>query len=489
MLTIESVFDNSKVAPRRKAKIIATIGPASRSPEVIRKLITAGANVFRLNFSHGTHEDHLEVLNTIRKVSAELDTYVAVMQDLSGPKIRITDVDENNLTVNDDGQISLNGPSNKLSDASSIHIESVDPSTALEVGQTVLLADGNLVFQVTEVTKDSVLCRVLKGGKLRSKIGIAFPDSALNLPAATEKDLIDLKWGVKNNVDYVALSFVNNAQDILNLKDEIAKLKGDQKVIAKIERKAAILDIDNILAVTDGIMVARGDLGVNVALERLPILQKLLIERCNERGIPVIVATQMLQSMVTSIRPTRAEVSDVSLAVLNGTDALMLSEETAIGQYPVEAIKYLDHISREAERRFEFLDYRWRYKDSANQSVPEAIMFAACGAADKCKANVIIACTETGTSARLTAKYRPNQPLYGVSSREETLRRMCLYWGVIPISCKPTETHADEIVTALKEVQIRENLQNGSSAVVTGGLSARSPGSTSILEVREMKFR
>jgi len=489
MLTLKNVFDTDKHPPRRKAKIIATIGPASRSPELIKKLVMTGVNVFRLNFSHGTYEEHLEVLKRIRTISNELDTYVAIMQDLSGPKIRITEVEDDNLVVADDAKILLKGPENKKSNADVIYIESVDPMKALEPGQPVLLADGSLVFQVEEITKDAVVCRALKGGKLRSRIGIAFPDSALTLPAATEKDLQDLQWGVKNKVDYVALSFVNSAEDVTKLKDEIARLSGDQKVIAKIERKSAILDIDRILQTADGIMIARGDLGVNVALERLPILQKLLIEQCNDRGIPVIVATQMLQSMVTSIRPTRAEVSDVSLAILNGADAVMLSEETAIGQYPIEAIKYLDHIAREAERRFGFLDFKSRSGESSQHSVPEAIMFAACGAADKSDADVIIACTETGNSARLTAKYRPHQPLYGVSSREETLRRMCLYWGVIPVNCKPTETHADEIVTALKEVQIRENLDNGARAVVTGGMSVRNPGSTSILEVREMNFR
>jgi pyruvate kinase len=489
MLTLESVFDSSKKAPQRKSKIIATVGPASRDPEILKKLIKAGVNVFRLNFSHGSYEEHSEALARIRKASAETDTFVAVLQDLSGPKLRITEVDDTDLVIPDNASVILRGPSSSKSSAKCIYMESVNPSEALEPGQPVLLADGSLVFEVKEVTKTEVLCRALKGGKLRSRIGIAFPDSALTLPAATEKDLRDLKWGVQNQVDYVALSFVNSAEDVKNLKEEIARLKGDQRVIAKIERKAAIQDIDRILDYADGVMVARGDLGVNVALERLPILQKLLVEKCNARGLPVIVATQMLQSMVTSIRPTRAEVSDVSLAVLNGADAMMLSEETAIGQYPEEAIKYLDNIAREAERRFEFQDFNWPARRSAQQSVAEAVMFAACGAADKCKADAIVACTETGASSRLTAKYRPTQPLYGVSSREDTCRRMCLYWGVYPILCKPTETHSDEIVTALKEVQIRENLPNGSRAVVTGGIAARNPGSTSILEVREMNFR
>jgi len=489
MLNLESVFDSSKNAPKRKAKIIATIGPASRDPEMLKRLIKAGVNVFRLNFSHGSYEEHKEALDRIRKASTELDTFVAVLQDLSGPKLRITEVDDKDLVIQDNANVILRGPASTKSSAKCIYMESVNPSAALEKGQPVLLADGSLVFEVIEVKKDEVLCRALKGGKLRSRIGIAFPDSALTLPAATEKDLKDLKWGVENGVDYVALSFVNSAEDVKGLKEEILRLKGDQRVISKIERKSAILDIDRILDYSDGIMVARGDLGVNVALERLPILQKLLVEKCNSRGIPVIVATQMLQSMVTSIRPTRAEVSDVSLAVLNGADAVMLSEETAIGQYPEEAIKYLDNIAREAERRFEFEDFNWPIRRGIQQSVAEAVMFAACGAADKCKADAIVACTETGASARLTAKYRPIQPLYGVSSRIDTCRRMCLYWGVYPILTKSTQTHSDEILTALKQVQLRENLPNGSRAVVTGGISARNPGSTSILEVREMNFR
>lgn len=489
MLNLESVFDNSKNAPKRKSKIIATIGPASRDPEILKRLIKAGVNVFRLNFSHGSYEEHKESLERIRKASAELDSFVAILQDLSGPKLRITEADEKDLVIADNASVILKGPASTKSSAKCIYMESVNPSAALEKGHPVLLADGSLVFEVIEVKKEEVVCRALKGGKLRSRIGIAFPDSALTLPAATEKDLKDLKWGVENGVDYVALSFVNSAEDVKGLKEEILRLKGDQRVISKIERKSAILDIDRILDYSDGVMVARGDLGVNVALERLPILQKLLVEKCNLRGIPVIVATQMLQSMVTSIRPTRAEVSDVSLAVLNGADAVMLSEETAIGQYPEEAIRYLDNIAREAERRFEFEDFNWPIRRGIQQSVAEAVMFAACGAADKCKADAIVACTETGASARLTAKYRPHQPLYGVSSRVDTCRRMCLYWGVYPILTSSTQTHSDEIVTALKQVQLRENLPNGARAVVTGGISARNPGSTSILEVREMNFR
>ena len=273
------------------------------------------------------------------------------------------------------------------------------------------------------------------------------------------------------------------------LREIIKREKGDLQIIAKIERKKALENIHEILDACDGVMVARGDLGVEVPLEKVPMLQKALIEQANFRGIPVIVATQMLHSMITSIRPTRAEVSDIATAVMSGADAVMLSEETAIGENPVEAVKYLGKIAYEAEKSFVFDEYKLRLRDSDSATVPDAVAYAAAAAAIKVNAAAIIACTETGNSARLLAKYRPQQPLYGASSRDATLQRMCLYWGIIPISCVSSSSHYDEIETALSAVQKREGLKNGSRAVVTGGIAVRTPGATSVLEIREMRFK
>jgi len=464
------------------------MGPASNSAERIRELILAGVNVFRLNFSHGSHEIHLASMKLIREVSDELRTPVAVLQDLSGPKIRISEVEGDFAPIADNATVELRPSNGSKSTSSIIYVETLNPIDLLKPGEIVLMADGILMLKAEQITKTGVICRIVKGGRIRSRVGIAFPDSNVTLPATTKKDFKDLDWGILNKVDFVAISFVQNAADILTLRDVIRSQGGDIPIIAKIERKSALDNIEEIVEAADGLMVARGDLGLELPIEKLPRIQKAIIEEGNARGIPVIVATQMLHSMITSVRPTRAEVSDVAAAVMSGADAVMLSEETTIGEHPVECVNFLSKIAREAEQSFAFEEYKPRLRLNDRSQVPDAVAYAACAAAVKVKAQAIIACTETGTSARLVAKYRPQQPLYGISSRSETLRRMCLYWGITPILGNVTVNHLDEIETALSTVQAREKLPNGSRAVVTGGLQVKTPGATSIMEIREMRF-
>ena len=478
-----------EVVAERRTKIVATLGPSSRGPEKIRSLIEAGANVFRLNFSHGSHDEHLAVLKDVRKVSAEMGAWVGILQDLSGPKIRISNVEGDFCPIVDGDKIDLRFSDGSLSNAKSIFVELVNPMKALKPGHRVFLADGLLELAAEEVKSDHVVCRVSKGGRIRSRVGIAFPDSDVDLPATTKKDFADLDWGIQHGVDYVAISFVRSAEDILKLRHVINDKGSAAGIIAKIERRAALENIDEIIAASDGVMVARGDLGLEVPLEQLPMLQKKLIEEANHRGVPVIVATQMMHSMITAVRPTRAEVSDIAAAVMAGADAVMLSDETAIGEHPQECVKYLSRVALAAEQTFAFEEFKLRLRDCDSATVPDAIAYASCAAAIKTSAAALIACTETGTSARLMAKYRPHQPLYGLSRKETTLRRMALYWGVRPISFDSAENHEDEIEKGLKIVQARQKLPNGSRAVVTGGRSTRTPGSTSILEVCEMNYR
>lgn len=473
----------------RKTKIIATLGPASSQRETIRQLIEAGVNVFRLNFSHGSHDAHLALLKLVREVSAELETPVGILQDLSGPKIRISNVHENVVQIKNETTIELRSANGTLSGADVIYVEGLNPTKVLVTGQHALLADGMIELEALNVTPERALCRVIKGGKVRSRVGIAFPDSAVDLPATTEKDLIDLSWGIKNGVDYAAISFVQNAKDISMVRDAIRKANSQVGIIAKIERKTALDNIAEILDASDGVMVARGDLGLELPLEQVPLIQRGLIEAANHRGIPVIVATQMLHSMVTSARPTRAEVSDIANAVMSGADALMLSDETAIGENVVASVEFLGRVAKEAEKTFTFEEYKLRLRNSDSATIPDAVAYAACAAANKVNASAVIACTETGTSARLMSKYRPQQPLYGASPREDTLRRMCLFWGVIPISMAPTKTHLDEIEKALSTVQQREELPNGSWVVITGGVAAGQPGTTSMLELKELVYQ
>ncbi|MEZ4754513.1 MAG: pyruvate kinase [Bdellovibrionota bacterium] len=472
----------------RRTKIVATIGPASKSEETITKLINAGANLFRLNFSHGTHEDHLIVLKRIRKASEDLGITVAVLQDLSGPKLRISNVKDDVVELGDRSTVQLRKADGSETSTEVIYSELLDPVEIVKPGHEILLSDGMICLKAEVVKKDYVECKIVKGGRLRSRAGIAFPDSNVNLPATTEKDLVDLDWGIEHEIDYVAISFVQSASDVERLRKIISQKKSNCRIISKIERKAALENIYEILDSSDGLMIARGDLGLEMPLEKVPMLQKNLIEQSNYRGVPVIVATQMLHSMVTSLRPTRAEVTDIANAVMSGADAIMLSEETAIGEHPAECVEMLDKIAVEAEKSFTFNEYKLRLRDSDTETVPDAVAYAACAAANKVNAGVIIACTETGTSARLVAKYRPQQPLYATAVKDVTLRRMSLYWGVIPISSAHTDTHHDEVEMAMAKVQELERFPNGTLAVVTGGLATRTPGSTSIMDIRELNF-
>jgi pyruvate kinase len=473
----------------RKTKIVATIGPASASEERLRELILAGANVFRLNFSHGTHQSHLDVLQRIRKASDQLGKPVAVLQDLCGPKIRISTMEGDYVTIVPGAKVTLKAAHGEKSTAQEIFVEGLDPAKFVKPSQQVLLSDGMIELRSLETNGNSVLCEVVRGGRVRARVGIAFPESAISLPATTEKDLVDLAWGVQHGVDYVAVSFVQNATDIVRLKEHARQLGGNIHVVAKIERRVALENIGEIMGVCDGVMVARGDLGLELPIEQLPRVQRQLIELANYRGIPVIVATQMLTSMVTAARPTRAEVSDVATAVMNGADAVMLSEETTIGENPVACVDYLHRIAREAEQTFEFEEYKLRLRDSDSATVPDAIAYAACAAAIKVDAAAVIACTETGISARLLSKYRPQQALYGISGRPETVRRLCLVWGITPLLAPHADSRAEEMNSALAIVQKLEKLPNGAKAVVTGGVIVRTPGSTSVLEVREMCYQ
>jgi pyruvate kinase len=472
----------------RKTKIVCTVGPACRSEAIFEQMILAGANVFRLNFSHGSHAEHGESFDRIRSVSQRLGIPVAILQDLSGPKIRITTLASETASITDGASVTLKAakPGDK-SDGATIFVEGLNPSAFCKPGHLVLLADGILALEVTAVDRDSVTAKVTKGGKLRSKVGIAFPDGNIDLPAATPKDFEDLAFGIEKGVDYAAVSFVNNARDMLMLREAILRDGGDVRLIAKIERRSALNNIEEISQVSDGLMVARGDLGLELALETLPNVQRQLIEHGNFIGIPVIVATQMMHSMITATRPTRAEVSDIAGAVMSGADAVMLSEETAIGEHPVECVKYIDKIVREAERSFTFDEFKPRLRDADRHTVPDSVAFAACAAANKINAKAIIACTETGTSARLVAKYRPQQPLYGVSRIAATVRRMALYWGIVPTLVGQSSSHDGELTEGLRAAKDSLKLKNGEKTVIIGGQSVGRPGSTSILEIREVR--
>lgn len=469
-----------------RTKIVCTLGPASQSEETIRRLIQAGMNVTRLNFSHGTQQEHGKVIASIRKIATKLEKHVAILQDLAGPKIRIGKINK--------GQIRLKGgdfftlTSRQIpGDECTVSVNYPDLPRNVKPGDSLLLSDGAIELEVMETTARDIKCRVIIGGPLSSFKGINLPSRSIKTPSLTEKDKEDLSFGIRQDVDYVALSFVRCAEDVMEAKRFMEKKGSHIPVIAKIEKHEALTNIDGILSVADGIMVARGDLGVETPLEKVPLVQKSLIKKSNQAAKSVITATQMLRSMVDNPRPTRAEVTDVANAILDGTDAIMLSEETAIGKYPVGAVAMMSKIAEDAEKGI--FSERGKYKlEPANEkSIPEAVGYAACKLAESIDASAIISFTQSGSTARLVAKYRPRCPILAPTPLEKTCRSFSLIWGVIPILCE-SSNDTDEMIERTLRVALESGLvQRGQKVVITAGVPMGVPGSTNLIKAEILK--
>ena len=411
-----------------KTKIIGTIGPASQSIEMLSKLCEAGMDVVRLNFSHGTYEQHKETIDCIKKTSEIIGEPIPILMDLCGPKLRIGLVDDN--VVLDAGDIiyitteEIQGNKNRISTNYYKLIDDIKPN------DFILIDDGLLKLKVLEVTKKDAKCEVIYGGALKSKKGINLPGVKMSIPSITEKDKQDLEFGLSHGADFVALSFVRNHKDILELRSIMNKLGYNKPIVAKIEKPEAIQDLNAIICETDMVMVARGDLGVELDTEEVPLLQKLIIERCNYYGRPVITATQMLESMVNNPRPTRAEASDVANAVLDGTDAVMLSAETSVGLYPVQAVRTMDNIVRKIEeKRKPLKDFNFTLKDE-NYKLIDGMSRSACGLANDTKAAAIIVITQSGRTARFLSRYRPNTPIIAFTDSIDVIKQLNIVWGV-----------------------------------------------------------
>ncbi len=408
----------------RRAKIVCTVGPAVETAEGIRGLVAAGMDVARLNYSHGTHDSHAASARRVREASAAAGRPVALLQDLCGPKIRSADVGPASVATG--GIVEL-----VAADAGDDHTIAVDyPDLAddMRPGDAVLLGDGHVELRVESRRGDRLVCRVVHGGALRARMGVNLPSDRIRVAALTDKDKLDLAHGIELGVDYVALSFVKTAKDVDELRALCEALGRALPIVAKIETPSAIEELDAIVRASDAIMVARGDLGVELPPEDVPVLQKQILGVCREHRRPVIVATEMLQSMVSAPRPTRAEASDVAGAVFDGADAVMLSAETASGQFPVLACNMMDRIIREAEgSRFHALPVM-----ECDGSTQEAIAHAACDVAGQVGARVIVALTQSGSTARLVSQARPGVPVVGLSPDARTLHRLCLLWGVSP---------------------------------------------------------
>ncbi len=464
----------------RRTKIVATIGPATDSPERLRELIAAGATTFRLNFSHGDHSEHAARITTIRQVSEELGVHIGILQDLQGPKIRLGRFVEGPITLAKGDRFSLT--SRDVTCDRTIATVTYD-KLAGEVfcGNRILLDDGRVEMVVEGVDQAShtLACRVTVGGVLSNNKGVNFPDVQLSIRALTDKDKTDLAFGLQQGVDWVALSFVRNPSDLLEIKELIASHGASTPVVAKIEKFEAIDQIDDILLLCDGVMVARGDLGVEMPAEEVPLLQKELIRKANSLGIPVITATQMLDSMVSCPRPTRAEVSDVANAILDGTDAVMLSNESAVGDFPVEAVDTMATIARRIER-----DYPQRVIDSRMATtIPNAICQAVSTIARNLNAAAILSLTKGGATARNVSKFRPSTPILAITSERSVARQLQLCWGVNPLLVEEQTSSTSTFSLATGMAREQGFLQDGDLVVQTAGTLSGVSGSTDFIKV------
>ena len=472
---------------QRQTKIVCTIGPATESADMVKKLIEAGMNVARLNFSHGTHDQKAQIISTIRAISSELNIPLAILQDLSGPKIRTGDiVSGNSVNLANGSQIMLVGEEVPCSERCVYITYFRVLSQKLKPGDRVFVADGSIQLGVVDSGKDQIKCEVLSGGELRSKQGINVPGVSLDIPAVTEKDLADLSFGIEHNVDFIALSFVQRAWDLIPVKNILQNKGIDIPVIAKIEKHEALDNIDDIIDISDGIMIARGDLGIEIPLEKVPVMQKMIINKAGTKGKPVITATQMLESMIENARPTRAEVTDVANAIFDGTDAVMLSGETAIGRYPIEAVEMMNSIALTTETVLPYEEILRQRSAAINMTIPDAISHAACYTALDIDAKAIICCTQSGYTARMVTKYRPKPMIIAVTPLEETYRRLALSWGVLPQKIGHTENTDDMIEKAIVAAKGSGLVNSGDNVVITAGAPMGVTGRTNMVKAETL---
>lgn len=468
-------------AERRKTKIVCTIGPASESPRTLEALIKAGMDVARLNFSFGTHGEHLRKIENIRQIADRLKEPVTILQDLAGVKIRIGKVRKGGVELRRGEKFVLTSRK-VMGDEKRAFVTYPSLPKEVKPEDRVLLSDGTIELQVLRSDAQDIECIVVVGGVLTSHKGINFPTGTIQASAFTEKDREDLLFGIQNGVDLIALSYVKEAGDIEGVKEFLKKEKADIPVIAKIERKEALEKIDEILLAADGIMVARGDLGLETPLEKIPNVQKGLIRKVNVLGKPVITATQMLESMVDHTRPTRAEVTDVVNAIYDGTDAVMLSEETASGRFPVEALEMMAKIARSAEEEFPF-DQFLRRESDGETDLPRAISRAASFLAEEVGAVAVITPTESGSTARWVSRLRPRQPILALSRHLSTVRRLNLCWGVYPVlvpDWKDTDVMLERSKRIPKELGM---VSAGEKIVIIAGVPISVPGTTNLIKV------
>ncbi|HEV8540118.1 MAG TPA: pyruvate kinase [Nitrospiraceae bacterium] len=475
----------------RKAKIVCTIGPASEKPEMLDRLIESGMDVVRLNFSHGTHDSHGRAIKAVREAANRRRATVAIMQDLQGPRIRVGALPASGVDVAPDQRVRLVLDQRQPSvQAGDVPVAYAGLARDVRPGARILIDDGQIELVVERVGGTVVECTVRIGGRITSHKGINLPGTAISEPTLTEKDRDDLRFGLAQKVDYVALSFVRSPKDIVVARELITASGGDVPVIAKIERREAVDSLDAILDEADGVMIARGDLGVEMGPEAVPLLQKRIIVEANRRRRLVITATQMLESMTQRPGPTRAEASDVANAVFDGTDAVMLSAETAAGRYPMEAVQVMDRIVRAAEEGMDAGSLTWRPHQadpaSGPASFPEAICAAAASAASATGAGAIVAFSESGTTGRLLSKQRPGARIIAFTPSESVRRRMALYWGVIPLAMSRIDRMDERVLEVDRQLKEGKWAATGDRIVILSGTLTGQPGGTNVMKLHKV---
>lgn len=461
----------------RRTKIVCTLGPACGEAGVLKKMVQAGMNVARLNLSHGSHEDHGKIIRNLRGLCGE----IAILADLQGPRIRTGPLKNKQVELKKGARVVLTAE-NIAGDETILSVSPPNVISDIKKGDLVFLADGTIKLKAVSEKREKVECVVLYGGVLGEHKGVNLPHSQLNLPSLTAKDKKDLEWGIKQGVDYIALSFVRKASDVLELKRILKRKRADIPVIAKIEKGEAVRNLKEILAAADGIMVARGDLGVELSLKKVPIVQKEIIELCRTLEKPVIVATQMLESMVKEPVPTRAEVSDIANAIFDGADALMLSEETSVGSYPVESVRTMAGIAAEADSKIRTAPANIH----AHKNIATAVAHAACVLAQVMEAKAIITFTETGSTALRVSKHRPDKPIFGIVTNHRTLRRLALFWGVHPLRIGAFRYIDGMILKTENAILKRGWLKRSDLVVITAGVPVNIPGTTNLIKVHRV---
>ncbi|HUW65754.1 MAG TPA: pyruvate kinase [Spirochaetia bacterium] len=467
----------------RRTKIVCTIGPASDNPAVIRELLSAGMDVARLNFSHGTREEHGQRLRMLRRLAGEEGKNLAVLLDTKGPEIRLGYLEKEPVVL-EQGKYTVLTTEPVKGNADLLPVSYPGLPADVHPGDTILLADGLIGLKVVSTDgRKEIRCLVENGGELTSQKGVNLPGVATSLPAVTHQDVEDIMFGISAGVDFIAASFIRRAQDVLEIRRIIEENNGKQHIIAKIENAQGVTNLADIVSVSDGVMVARGDLGVEIAVEEVPLVQKDIIRRCNLAGKPVVTATQMLESMIHNPRPTRAEASDVANAILDGTDAIMLSGETAAGKYPVQAVRTMDRIARRTEAALPFEEMMDRQRRNLSGTVTGAISHATVTSADDLGAAAIITITQSGCTAQMVSRYRPRAPIIAITPIPEVRRRLALVWGVESLAARPMEG-TDQLIAEAFDVALDAGLiKPGDLVVVSAGVPAGVPGSTNMVRV------